>query len=72
MQLYLICFYLEQEKERKGKKKIEAITMNSVKKKRISNYGKLDVIILTVLSRVAIKLNVPLGQKSIQIEHGMQ
>lgn len=45
--------------------------MNSVKKKRISNCRKLDVIILTILSRVAIKFecrgHVPLGQKSIQV-----
>lgn len=49
--------------------------MNSVKKKRISNYRKLDVLILTILSGVAIKFeckeHAPLGQKSIQVQNGM-
>lgn len=60
MQLYFICFYLEQEKERKGKKKNRGYHHEFRKEKRISNYGKLDVIILTILSRVAIKFECPI------------
>ena len=56
-----ILFAFIWNKRKKGKERKKwGYHHEFCKVKRISNYGKLDVIILTILSRVAIKFECPI------------
>lgn len=65
---YLLLFGTRERKKGKEEKN-RGYHHEFCKEKRISNYRKLDVLILTILSGVAIKCecreHAPLGQKSI-------